>query len=1030
MKHKNRLKKRLLSVGCVAVVSALGTMALPPQSESLQSADAAGYLRRARCMMTDGNFIGVIDQLRHILTSSDPTLTPEMAEEAEFLLAKACYERGEHDCIDRLKQFVADYPASVNALPARLMTGDYYFFAGEYGAASLAYAQIELDALSSRQRLKYTYRKAYCLTRIGEFDQARKLFALLSDDKEYANAGRFYTAYIDYVEGDYQNALKGFNSVEREQGQIADAPMRKGKPRRQGVDYIPGGLDASCYVLQIEFRQGEYDRVASKGSRLLQSNLPEEMKPELNRIVGESYFKTDRADAAYPYLHTYLNSPDAVTHSAIYAMGAIEYERGRYDEAEKYFSRIIDNNDEISQSALLYLGQCSMKNGNPTDAAICFEKAYRMGYDSTVAETALFNYAVARTEGGRVPFASSAELLENFVDRYPDSKYAPQVDEYLATAYYNDRDYRKALASIERIASPSQSALNVKQKILYGLGVETLSNGDNAATIEYMSKAAAMTANDAELARQAQLWLAEALYNSGEYAKASAAYKEYVAKNPGNDPNRALALYGSGYSLYMQNDFDDACAELKKSVAASPALSSELKADALARMGDCRYYKAAFADARDYYAQALRENSSNADYAALQHAVMQGMLGKDTQKLSELNKMIADYGESKWMPRALLEKAATLSDLSRPKEVLATLETLVKNHGMTAEARRGMLQMALTQYELGKTDEAVETYKKVISTWPSSEESATACDYLAEIFASRGNLEEYSEFIASVPGAPKPDTDKIEKLFFDEAERRLGENADDIAQMRQYVAKYPDGHYLAPALYYIFDSRYATGNYSAALESAEMLLDKRGTSPYAPEALKTKAVILEKHIGNTPEALKTYKELEARGDMDYLPIALSGIMRTAPGADDRLEYADKVLTLSGVTTEEREEALFYRANALMQMNRSAEAIESLTALTQNVKSLYGSQAAVALGEYYVENKLWSNAEQTLSKFIDEGTPHSYWLARGYIALADTYDGQDKTYLAVEYIRSLKDNYPGNEPDIHDMINQRLNKWEK
>ena len=68
------------------------------------------------------------------------------------------------------------------------------------------------------------------------------------------------------------------------------------------------------------------------------------------------------------------------------------------------------------------------------------------------------------------------------------------------------------------------------------------------------------------------------------------------------------------------------------------------------------------------------------------------------------------------------------------------------------------------------------------------------------------------------------------------------------------------------------------------------------------------------------------------------------------------------------------------------------------------------------------------AEDVLNRFIEAGTPHQYWLARGFILLADVYYKQGKTFEAVQYLKSLKENYPGSEADITEMIDTRLEKW--
>ena len=64
----------------------------------------------------------------------------------------------------------------------------------------------------------------------------------------------------------------------------------------------------------------------------------------------------------------------------------------------------------------------------------------------------------------------------------------------------------------------------------------------------------------------------------------------------------------------------------------------------------------------------------------------------------------------------------------------------------------------------------------------------------------------------------------------------------------------------------------------------------------------------------------------------------------------------------------------------------------------------------------------------MEEFTDVGTPHQYWLARGFIALADAYHGLGKTYLAKEYLNSLNENYPATDDDIPSLISSRLKKW--
>ena len=53
---------------------------------------------------------------------------------------------------------------------------------------------------------------------------------------------------------------------------------------------------------------------------------------------------------------------------------------------------------------------------------------------------------------------------------------------------------------------------------------------------------------------------------------------------------------------------------------------------------------------------------------------------------------------------------------------------------------------------------------------------------------------------------------------------------------------------------------------------------------------------------------------------------------------------------------------------------------------------------------------------------------AYWLARGFISLAEAYHADGNDYLAVEYLKSLRDNYPGDEPDIREAIDSRIREF--
>ena len=65
-------------------------------------------------------------------------------------------------------------------------------------------------------------------------------------------------------------------------------------------------------------------------------------------------------------------------------------------------------------------------------------------------------------------------------------------------------------------------------------------------------------------------------------------------------------------------------------------------------------------------------------------------------------------------------------------------------------------------------------------------------------------------------------------------------------------------------------------------------------------------------------------------------------------------------------------------------------------------------------------------QQLLDDFAKNGTPHQYWLARGFILYADIYIRQGDYVQARVYLNSLKNNYQADD-NIASMIEDRLAK---
>lgn len=994
---------------------------------------APGYIYRASRMLSTGNPLGASDQIN--ATKGDfEMLSPELKADWLAREGAALFQRGDSSCIDVLSRLATEYPTSSQATQALLTMGDWYWYHKEWHEAINEYAKVDIKVLGSEQRPLYTYRKALAYLRCGLPESAGPLINSISNVPGYERAAKYYTAYLHYLDKDYDTAYQLMGElVSGGEIKAEESDNRRGRrgsgsgPNlvRRESPYISDGIEPLYYMAQIEYLRGQYDDVISHSSTIMAKNPVEELLPELHRIIGLSYFKKKEYDMARPHLEEFVAAVESPNDDALYALGAIQYADDDLVAAEKNLRQLTDRNNDLAQGAYLYLGQISERRGDMNAAAMAFEKAANMAYDQNVAETALYNHIVALTKGGNAPFASNITMLEDFLRRYPDSRYASDVEESLAAAYFYEHDYEKALASINKVRNPSEATLSAKQKILYKLGTSEITSGALQQAISHLGEAADMKSTDSALADESRLWLAEALYSSGDYKAAAAAYTAALRGSITTD-NKITARYGLAYSQFKLKEWGDARKNFAE-VAENRSVPSSMKGDAMVRVADCLLYIGEYQKAADMFLRASREGAGDSDYATFRHAVVLGVTEGTDSKMRKLNAFLKEKPFSKWTPEVLLEAGKTMAALDLPDKAAPYFERLRSEYPKDNKSRSGSLSLALAYMKQGEEEKAKETYMEIIKMWPTSEEASISNDEMRRITAADGSLKEYARFLEGIKGAPQIDPDEMDAITFEAAETAYAANQSNTILLEQYISDFPDGRYLANALMDLAEAADSEGDAAKTLIYLDKLLSTRGDAPQVPAALFLRADLLE-NAGDMKKALANYLDLEQRGGPEFAPEAIAGVMRTTQNAGQRTDYARRLLAMGGVSAEDAEEARFYEASGLLHSSQSKAGEDALRLLAASPNSMSGAKAAVELGNWYLEHGDTKNALTTLEAFTDAGSVHAYWLARGFILLADAYHADGNDYLAVEYLKSLQENYPGEETDILEGIDARIKEY--
>ena len=954
------------------------------------------------------NYSGCIDKLEAYKQHSTDA---DLIQEADYMLVYSAYEQGRPNAVELLKDYLDVYPASRHADEVNFLIGSAHFGQGEYQKAIFWFNESNIDMLSPEQQEAYCFRLAYSLLQIGDMEKARGYFARIEQiGTKYREASTYYVAYIDYATGKYNNALVEFT-------RLKDLP-----------DYKERSL---YYITQIYFIQNKYEKVISEGKELLASYPDSENNSEVYRIMGNAYYHLGNEDQAINMLSKYVSSTDSPLRGDLYILGVCYYNKGNYSSAVNALGRTVRENDALSQNAYLYLGQSYLKLKDKNNARMAFEAAATSSFDKQVKEAAMYNYALLIHETAFTGFGESVTIFEDFLNDFPNSKYADKVNDYLVEVYLTTKNYQAALNSIDKIKHPSTKILEAKQDILFQLGTQAFTNMELDKAVDLFSRAISLGAYNLESRNDAYFWRGESYYRQGEYNKAISDYRTYLNNTrQRNTDMYALAHYNLGYSYFKLKEYGEALNRFRQYVNLE---SNQAYADAYNRIGDCLFHNRQFAMAEENYTRAAQLQLSAGDYSVYQKGFVLGLQKDYKGKISVMDRLIREFPESQYVDDALFEKGRSYVLLDNNQTAAASFEQLMRDFPQSSLARKAGVQLGLIYFNDNQPEKAADAYKSVISNYPGSEEAKVALQDLKSVYIELNDINSFAAYANSLGGNVRFEVSEQDSLTYLAAEKLFmrGDNEGARRSLTNYLQTFPQGAFSSNANFYLASIAFAKKDLEEAKRLFSLVLES-GDTKFREESWARKAEIeyLDKDYA---AAMESFKHLQAVAENpENKEAAKLGLMRCAEltgQPQEALLAANDLLKEPKLSPEIMSEARYVRAKAYISLKQENKALADLKEISKDTRTIHGAEAKYLLAQLYYDNKDDKNAETVLMNFIENGTPHQYWLARGFILLADIYIRQGDDFQARQYLTSLQNNYKGDD-EIAAMIEDRLGKLKK
>ncbi|MBR3455197.1 MAG: tetratricopeptide repeat protein [Bacteroidaceae bacterium] len=900
--------------------------------------DASNTYGMASKQMADGHYYAAEQTLLNYLREEGQAQggfprTGSPRATAECLLMICKYYLKESGAGDMIVRHLESHPLCNDYDRLNLMRANLLVQSGHDNEAMDIYRTTSMynvgDDEQSDARLYY----AIASIQTGDIATAKVLLNQLRFNERHGMDVLYYTAYIDYTEGRYDEALEKFRTTEKTFDYhrkapvyIADCLLLTGKSE-----------DALSTILNYKNRYGQT-----------------ELTPEADRIEGECLHDKGDFFKAIERLTQYTGETETPKRTALYKLAMSYLRTQKYSQAADNFVRSAGTErDELAQSAYLNAGISYLDGGNKTQARMAFQQASEMGGKSAASENALYNYALCLHEGKTGGFGEQVNVMERFLNDYPQSKNASKVGQYLTEVYSTTKDYSAALASINKIKQPTKEILAAKQQVLYNLGAQAYANSDFKAAADYMTQSLQLGAHNPQTKADAFYWRGEAEYRMGDYVQASSDLKQSVTLTNASSSNYGNALYSLGYALFKQKKYSDAATAFRR-LSDLNTDNKAVLADAYNRIGDCLLSAKNYDAAQQAYGLARAADKNQGDYSLYQQALIKGVNGNYAGKVDLLSQLRTEYTESQFTDDAVFEQGLALMQSGEKDRAMNVFRSLIDSHPQGKNTARAGVNLGMLYAETVNIPAAISTFTQVIDNFPNTQEAQSALAALRDIYTNEGRIEEYNN-IASKAGQPLTSQQQEDML--------------SVAAARATAA----------------------GKYS--------------------------------------EAAKLFAQLETFTSSEEKRLeAQQGLLENAYNAKDfaaTTDVATRMLQNVKLAPDMRVQALFFRAASQNAMGNMQAAVQDWTTLSQDAQTEFGAQSNVLLADYAYQTAQYESAESILLKFIDSGTPHAYWLARGFILLSDVYRKTGKDVEAKQYLLSLKSNYNENE-EINRMIEERLN----
>ncbi|MFA6770232.1 MAG: tetratricopeptide repeat protein, partial [Bacteroidales bacterium] len=754
-------------------------------------------------------------------------------------------------------------------------------------------------------------------------------------------------------------------------------------------------------------------------------------KTKSARVISEAFFALNNTNQAKFYLDKYSMSNTLLSRKDIYYAGILAYTQSKYEDAIELFKQVLSPEDSLTQNAAYHLGRCYIEIKNKFDALNSFAIASRSNLDLSIKEDAMFNYA-------KLSFDLNSDIskFKNYLDTYsPSEQKFNEIQNYIANSYLVNQDYKSAINILQTIKNPTAKEIVNLQKATFLRGIQLINIGSYRAAIPVFELSLSNGYYNNNLANVTQFWLAEAYYRNNQFKRSVDMNLELATKNSSFKGNQEYptSLYNLAYGYFKIGNFAQAehWFKLYLNLPHGKILYFQ---EAMTRLGDSHFMQRKYEEAINAFSSVSASNRELKQYSLYQTSIAKGLLGEEGAKAKLLKELISNGLNNTLYPEVLYELSRTLIQIGEDNSATQYLTELSQKFSNSSYYPKALLELGLINLNKGDNAAAINYYKKILEESPQSPEAQSAIAGLENIYQNRGNAQEFLNYLDGLGLSQTRTPSERELIVFGSAEKQFisGNYAAALSSLTAFIKSYPNGTKAAQAWFYLGESYQKTGKPDLALD-AFMKVMEIGEGSFTELATLNYARI-SYNLENYREAAKAYSSLSLIAKLENNVIESHiGLMNSFfmdKQYENAIAQANKTLLLN-IAQQEQIRSKYIIAKSYYTLGNREAAMRYLIELAKNKITPEGAESAYLIISDAFDKGDFEKVEAEVYEFSDSNSPQSYWLAKSYILLGDSFAERENWEQAQATYNSILESYPANsKDDIKEQIKMRLSKIEE